>query len=277
MSDWMEGTELNQINAAAGAHPVRVRKELFDLLEYVRTVSDATDGAFDPTFNAFWGLYNFKPGHEREPTEEEIKERLPLVNYKNVVLDKDKQTVFLKNPGMKLGLGGIGQGYGVDDVVKDLKKKYSAGYVDGSGDTYFWGKKPNGDLWTAAVRNPLDKSKDVLRIYGTDFAVTTAGDDEKFFMVGNRRVHHILDPKTGKSAALTRQVTVVSSTATEADAFDTASFVLGPDKGRAVLEKRKLAAVFVTDKGVTITKGLKKTKTSWGEVYVPEFVGTKMP
>lgn len=270
MSDWIPGTELNQVNDSAGMKPVSVRKELFDILKYVREVSDATEGAFDPSFNAFWGLYNFKEGQNREPTEKEIAERLPLVNYKNIELDEKKQTVFLKKPKMKIGLGGIGQGYGVDQIVKNLKKKYSAGYVDGSGDTYFWGKKPNGMMWVTGVRDPLNKIKDVGRIYGTDFAITTSGDDEKFFMVGDRRVHHILDPKTGKPVKGTRQVTVIARTATEADAYDTASFVMGRAKGEKVLEQKNLAAVFIDDSGVHFTKGLRKTKTDWGEVYLFE-------
>ena len=268
MSDWVMGTELSKVNEAAGARPVPVRKELFDLLSFTREVSDATDGAFDPTFNAFWGLYSFKEDNRREPSDEEVGDRLPLVNYKNMELNSEKRTVFLKKPGMKIGLGGIGQGYGVDRVVADLKKRYSAGYVDGSGDTYFWGKKPNGELWITAIRDPRDKTRDLGRIYGTDFAITTAGDDEKFFMVGNRRVHHILDPKTGRPALSSRQVTVIANTATEADAFDTATFVLGPEKGRKILEARGLNGVFVADGGVTTTKGLRKQMTDWGEVYV---------
>lgn len=272
MSEWQPGTQLSQVNEAAGAKPVKVGEELFDLLQYTLKVSEHTSGAFDPTFNAFWGLYNFKKGHEREPTDAEIKERLPLINYKNVVLNAKDKTAFLKQPGMKLGLGGLGQGYGVDVVVTELKKRYSAGYVDGSGDTYFWGKKPNGSLWVTGVRDPRDKSKVVLRLYGTDFAITTSGDDEKFFMVGDRRVHHIIDPKTGRSATKARQVTVISRRALDADAYDTGSLVLGPVDGKAVLEKQGYRAVFVTDKDVVLTKGLKKISTEWGEVYEVEGV-----
>lgn len=276
MSDWQPGTELNQINAAAGARPTHVRKELYQLLRYTRQISEASEGAFDPTFNAFWGLYRFKENDHREPTQEEIQERLPLVNYRNVEFNDDKQTVFLKKPGMKLGLGGIGQGYGVDAVVQDLKKRYAAGYVDGSGDTYFWGRKPGGELWLAAIRDPRDKTKIVLRVYGTDFAVTTAGDDEKYFMVGDRRVHHIIDPKTGKSATASRQVTVIASNATEADAFDTAAFVLGPDKGMKILEERGMQAVFVSDAGVAVSAGLKSRRTPWGEVRVVDRLADRL-
>lgn len=268
MSDWVAGTELNKINEAAGARAVPVRKELFDLLVYAREVSEVTGGAFDPTFNAFWGLYSFKPESRREPTDEEVKDRLPLVNFRHMELDSAKRTVFLKMPGMKLGLGGIGQGYGVDAVVSSLKARYSAGYVDGSGDTYFWGRKPGGEMWITGIRDPRDKSRDIGRVVGTDFAITTAGDDEKFFMVGNRRVHHILDPKTGRPATGARQVTVIAKSATEADAFDTAALVLGVEKAKPLLERRGLEAVFITDSGVVMTKGLRKQKTEWGEILV---------
>ncbi|MCM2281396.1 MAG: FAD:protein FMN transferase, partial [Bdellovibrionaceae bacterium] len=272
MSDWIPGTELNKVNEAAGARPVVVRQELFDLLRFAREVNEATDGAFDPTFNAFWGLYSFKPESKREPTDEEIQDRLPLVNFRNVILDSTQRTVFLRKPGMKLGLGAIGQGYGVDQAVAELKTRYAAGFVDGSGDTAFWGKKPNGELWVTAIRDPRDKTRDIGRVVGTDFAVTTAGDDEKFFMVGDRRVHHILDPKTGRSATASRQVTVIARTATEADAFDTAAFVLGPEKGKKLLEARGLQGVFVSSSGVTMTKGLHQKKTQWGDVWVVESI-----
>lgn len=267
MSEWQPGTQLSQVNEAAGAHPVKVGADLFELMRFALKVSENTEGAFDPTFNAFWGLYNFKPGQHREPTDAEIKERLPLINYKNVVLDPREKSVFLKQVGMKLGLGGLGQGYAVDAVVKDLKTRYPAGYVDGSGDTYFWGKKPNGALWVTGVRDPRDKSNVALRIYGTDFAITTCGDDEKYFMEGDRRVHHIIDPKTGRSSTASRQVTVISRSALDSDAYDTGSFVLGPDKGKKVIEKLGYRAVFITDKGITLTQGLNKTKTEWGDVY----------
>lgn len=272
MSEWQPGTQLSQVNQAAGARPVKVGDELFDLMTFTLNVSANTDGAFDPTFNAFWGLYNFKPGQSREPTEAEIKERLPLVDWRNVILDPREKSIFLKQAGMKLGLGGLGQGYGVDAVVGELKRHYPAGYVDGSGDTYFWGKKPDGSLWITGVRDPHDKQGSLLRIYGTDFAITTSGDDEKFFMVGDRRVHHIIDPKTGRPASRARQVTVVARRALDADAYDTSAFVLGSEKGKALLERLGLRGVLVTDKSVTLTKGFKKTTTKWGEVY--EIEGT---
>ena len=268
MSEWRENTELSRVNAAAGKAPREVSNALFELAQYALRVAQESGGAFDPTFNAFWGLYRFKEGDQREATDSEIQSRLPLVNYRKLALDEKNRTLFLKEAGMKLGFGGLGQGYGVDQVVPRLKEKYSAGFVDGSGDTYFWGQKPSGELWITAVRDPRDKSKELLRVYGTDFAITTCGDDEKFFFKNGRRVHHILDPKTGRPSTASRQITVLSRKALYADAWDTASFVIGPQKAFPILRKQGMEAVGMDQQErIFISEGLVRKETAWGEVY----------
>lgn len=273
MSEWRPQTVLSQINQSAGLKPVRVNRELFGLLAFALEVSRASQGAFDPTFNALWGVYNFKPGSYREPSEQELKERLPLLDYRKVQLDEKAQTVFLAISGMRLGLGGLGQGYAVDQIADWLRGRgYPAGLVDGSGDTFFWGKKPDGALWKIGVRDPRYPERVVGHIYGTDFAVTTCGDDNKFFMVGRRRVHHVIDPHTGRPAQGVRQVTVIAPRALQADAYDTAAFVLGAKKGRRLLERQGLSGIFVTDKEVLPTARLKREATRWGEVWqVPKW------
>lgn len=269
MSDWIDGTELNEINKQSGVVPVKIKPELFNLLQFSQAVSQNTSGAYDPTFNVFWGLYNFKKGSERAATEDEIKERLPLVNYKQLELDSKHSTAYLNKKGMRIGLGAIGQSYAVDEVVKFLKQKnYSAGYVDGSGDSFFWGTKPDGSKWTTGIRNPLNRDQILARYYGTDMGITTAGDDEKYFIRDGKRIHHILDPKTGKPADKLRQVTVIANTALIADAYDTACFVLGLDKCLRVLKQQKLEGFIVTPDGkLHTTPGLKKKKNEWGEYW----------
>lgn len=270
MSDWLPSSELSKVNQASGARPVVVSKDLLHVVQETLAISKASDGAMDPTFNALWGTYNFKKGQERRATDEELKERLPLINWKNVVVDEAASTLFLKQPGMKLGLGAVGQGYAVDRAVALLKARgYEGGYADGSGDTLFWGTKSDGKLWTTAVRDPRDPSKIITRFYGTDVAITTCGDDEKFFMEGGERVHHVIDPKTGRSANRSRQVTVIARRAFDADAWDTAAFVMGPVAAAPVLEKLGMQAVMVSGDGkVTFTKGLQKSKGEWGEGYL---------
>lgn len=272
MSDWLPDSELSKVNRAAGVEPVKVSGDLIQVLKETLAVAKDSNGALDPTFNVFFGLYNFKKGEEREPSEREIQERLPLIDWKSVVIDEAKSTVFLRKKGMKLGLGAVGQSYAADAAVKVLKgRHYAGGYVDGSGDTVFWGTKPGGALWTIGVRDPMNTSNVILRLYGTDFAVTTAGDDEKFFMKDGRRVHHIIDPKTGRPAAKSRQVTVISKRGFDADAWDDAAFVMGPEAAKSILESKGFRAVMVDPKGkITLTKGLRKEVTKWGEGYVIE-------
>ena len=272
MSDWLPDSELSKVNLAAGKEPVVVGAKLIEVLKETLLVSKESLGALDPTFNVMRGLYSFKKGEEREPTDEQLRDRLPLIDWKNVEINAEKSTVFLKKTGMRLGLGAVGQSYAADRAVELLKERgYQGGYVDGSGDTVFWGTKPGGALWTIGVRDPRDTEKVLLRIYGSDFAVTTCGDDEQFFMKDGRRVHHVIDPKTGRPALKSRQITVISKRGFDADAWDTASFVLGPKVAKPILEKKGFRAVMIDANGkLTLTKGLKKQKTKWGEGYVVE-------
>ncbi|MDZ4084511.1 MAG: FAD:protein FMN transferase, partial [Bdellovibrionales bacterium] len=270
MSDWLPETELSQVNQFAGEKPVKVGSELLGVLSDTLSVARDSAGALDPSFNVMWGTYNFKKGAEREATEEEIKTRLPLIDWRKVIVDSEMSTVFLKEKGMKIGLGAVGQSYAADRTVEILKKKkYVGGYVDGSGDTVFWGHKPGGAKWTTGVRDPSNSDAVLVRIYGTDFAITTCGDDEKYFFRDGRRVHHVLDPKTGRPAMKSRQVTVIAKRGFTADAWDTAAFVLGSELAIPILEKKGLRAVFVEPDGtVKLTKGLKKESSAWGEGYV---------
>jgi FAD:protein FMN transferase len=277
MSEWKPESLVSQINSNAGIKPVKVTDEAWEVISESLKQSELTDGAFDITFNAFFGLYGWKAGNEKFPTDKEIKDRLPLVNYKNVKLDRTKKTVFLARKGMKIGLGGMGQGWAVDKVLEILKpRKIKAGYVDGSGDTYFWGRKPDAKLWTVGIGHPRPqealnppmelKDRDVVyKLYLTNQAVTTAGDTEHFFIRNGKRFHHIIDPRTGRSADKSIQVTTLCKKAAVCDAADDGIFILGPTKGIRYAEKLGIEAVIIDPAlKIHLTKGLKPIKTQWG-------------
>lgn len=272
MSDWIPDSEVSKVNDAAGKKPVKVGPEFMTVLKATLAVSRDSQGALDPSFNVMRGLYNFHKGEEREPTDEEIRSRLALIDWQSIELKESASTVFLKKPGMRIGFGAVGQSYAADKAVAMLKARgYKGGYVDGSGDTVFWGVKPGGAKWTIGVRDPLHAGGVLLRIYGTDFAVTTCGDDEQFFMKDGHRVHHVIDPRTGRPSMKSRQVTVIAKRGFDADAWDTAAFVMGPTAAKPVLERKGYRAVMVgADGQLTLTNGLRKEKTAWGEGYVVE-------
>lgn len=270
MSEWKPNSLVSQINKNAGIRPVKVTKEALEVFQLAKTHSQLTGGVFDISFNVFFGMYNWKPGKIRFPSPKEIKNRLPLVDYKQIQIDPKAQTVFLKKRGMKIGFGGIGQGWAVDRAVVLLKKnKVSAGFVDGSGDTYFWGKKPDGKLWTVGIGDPRPapgtKNSVLYKLYVTDVAVTTAGDTEHYFLRNGKRYHHIIDPRTGDSARSSAQVTAICKKAVLCDVADDGVFILGPKEGRRYAQRVGVEVVIVSpDKQVFLTKGLEKINTKWG-------------
>lgn len=268
MSDFKEDSLISEINKNAGIKPIKVTDEAYDVLKLCQKHSELTGGAFDITFNAFFGLYDWH--RNIFPSKQKIQTLLPLVNYKKLILGPS--SAFLSEKGMRIGLGGMGQGYAVDKVVEIMKSQnVPSGYVDGSGDTYFWGVRPGGKLWTVGIGDPRPQSHQssdkvpLYQLYITDVAVTTAGDTEKYFVRNGKRYHHIIDPKTGMSADKSSQVTVICPTATLCDVSDDGIFILGPDKGFEYADKIGVHVVHVDQNGnISLSRGLKPVQTKWG-------------
>lgn len=272
MSEWKPKSIISQINDNAGIRPVKVTPEAMDAITKSLDEGKRSGGVFDITFNAFFGKYDWKKGEERFPTPQEIKDILPLVNYKNVEVDQAKQTVFLKKKRMKIGLGGMGEGWAIDRIFDLLKpKNIQAGYIDASGGVRVWGKKTSGRLWTIGIGDPRPMNRDDARkrslfdLYATDIAVTTAGDTEKYFVKDGKRFHHIIDPRTGYSADQSIQVTAICKTATVCDLVDDSIYIKGAAAGQKYAEEVGIGAVIIDPKRtIFMTTGLRPVDTKWG-------------
>jgi thiamine biosynthesis lipoprotein len=252
MTTWREDSEVSRINAQAGIAPVRVSDETFEVLEMASRASRLSGGAFDITFYALRGLWKFDEDLEpRLPDRAELARRLPLVNYRRVRLDRAARTVFLERRGMAINLGGIAKGYAVDRAAAILKRRgFPDAIVQAGGDLLCAGSK-DGQPWGAGIRDPRGDRDDVFAVLRlTEHAFSTAGDYERYFSIGGRRYHHILDPKTGYPAMKSRSVTLYAPTALLADALDDAVFILGWKRGLALVERVEGAgAVIVDDRG----------------------------
>lgn len=259
-----ETSELSDINRNAGIRPVKVSPQTFELIENALAISRNTGGAFDPTIGPVMKLWDFHA--RKKPAESEIRRALALVNYRNVIIDKGKSTVFLKKKGMLLDLGGIAKGFAADLAVADMKANgISAGIVAIAGDIRTFGKKPNGTDWNIGVKNPRRKTASdelVAKVRLSDRAISTSGDYERFFMVGNERFHHLLDPKTGYPANRCISVSVVSDRGVLSDGYDNAVFILGPEQGLELVRKMGFDAIIVDrDEKIIVTDGLKDSTT----------------
>jgi thiamine biosynthesis lipoprotein len=263
LSNWVEGSEILRLNAAAGVNPVPVSSELREVLKTAHQISEWTGGKFDVTFGALSGLWKFdyqnKDGVVPDPKE--VARRLPFINYRDLVIDDNAGTVFLRRSGMVAHLGGIGKGYAVDQARNILRKRgFTDFMIQFGGDLYVAGR--SGDRhWRLGIQDPRGPAN---RIFASaeleDSTFSTSGDYERFFMKDGRRYHHILDPATGEPAMGCRSVTIVTSSATIADGLSTGVFIMGPEAGMALIERLPdVEGVIVgQDNRVRVSSGLEK-------------------
>ncbi len=251
ISDWIPTTPISEINRNAGIKPIKVSEELYNLVDRAIKISMITDGAFDISYASMDKIWKFDGSMKEMPSEAAIKESVSKVGYKNIILDKKNSTIFLKLPGMKLGLGGIGQGYIADTVAILLKSKgVTSGIINVSGDISTWGKQPNGQQWKVGIKNPMNKNKIFAMFPLEDSAVETSGSYEKYVIFNGIRYSHIIDTRTGYPAQGLVSVSVFAKTTEVADALATGVFVLGKEKGMALVNRLPgIGCIMVDDTG----------------------------
>lgn len=255
ISDWIPTTQISKVNHNAGIQPVKVDQEVYDLVERAIKISKLTSGAFDISYASMDKIWKFDGSMKEIPSEEAIKKSVEKVGYQNIILNPKDTTIFLKNKGMKLGLGGIGQGYIADKIKILLKEKgCKSGLVNVSGDINTWGKQPDGQSWTVGIVNPMNKNKVFATFPLDDSAVETSGSYEKFVTFNGKRYSHIIDPRTGYPASGIVSVSVFAKQTEIADALATGIFVLGVEVGLDLVNQLKgIGCIIVDYKGVIHT------------------------
>ena len=243
-------SEISNIGRAGGKNAVAVSEDTYELIERAIGFSELYGGVFDITVGAVMELWKTDEVFNVRPDDEEIKNRLPLINYKDVFLT-DEGGVMLKKEGMKLDLGSIAKGYACDKVLEYLKSQdIAAALLDFGGNIYVYGSKPDGSQWKVGIRAPIAGENEVVcTATVSDVSVVTSGGYERYFEEGGVVYHHLLDPETGypaKNGLLS--VSIVDASSTRADALSTACFVLGLEEGYKLLESLpESEGIFITD------------------------------
>lgn len=259
ISDWIPTTQISQVNTNAGKQAVKVDLEVYELVDRALKISKLTNGAFDISYASMDKIWKFDGSMTAMPTEEAIKKSVAKIGYKNVILNPTEQTIFLKMEGMKLGLGGIGQGYIADKIKALLQSKgCTAGLVNVSGDINTWGKQLDGKPWTVGIVNPMNKNKIFATFPLIDSAVETSGSYEKFVKFNGVRYSHIIDPRTGYPSTGIVSVSVFAKQTEVADALATGIFVLGVEVGLDLVNQLKgIECIIVDEQGkVHTSKGI---------------------
>jgi FAD:protein FMN transferase len=231
LTTYKEESQTNLVNRNAGLKPVKVDTEVFNLIERSIRISQITDGYFDISYGGIdKRLWNFDKEMKELPDLGTIKEHLKLVNYRNILLDPEKQTVFLKEKGMRIGFGGIGKGYAAEMGKRLLQQRgVQSGVVNASGDLTVWGSQADGKPWTIGIANPDNARLPFSYLNITDTAVATSGNYEKYVMIGGKRYSHTINPKTGIPVSGVKSVTIICPNAEIADAMATPVSIMGID------------------------------------------------
>ena len=256
MSTYKPDSELSRVNAAAALGPVPISRELYDLLATSIEYSRLTGGAFDVTYASVGYLYDYRA--HVHPDAGQIAAALAGIDYRHIELDPATHSVRFGRAGVRIDLGGIAKGYAVDRGIAILQGLgIERAMVNAGGDTRIIGDRL-GRPWIVGTRHPDDERRVVLRIPLTDTAMSTSGDYERYFEEDGVRYHHILDPRTGRSASKVRSVTVIAPTATRTDALTKSVFVMGAeDVIRFIDTLDGVDAIAVTPEGkVVYSKGL---------------------
>jgi thiamine biosynthesis lipoprotein len=265
MSNWKPDSDVSKVNTAAGVKPVQVSEETFAVIARAVDVSRRSNGVFDITIEAFRGVWKFDEDMDRSlPDPAEVKQRLALVNWKDIALDPRKHSVFLRRTGMAITLGGIAKGYAVDRCVAILRARgFTDFMMQAGGDMYIAGRKDN-EPWVVGIRDPRGPTNTMFAVAPIeDHSFSTSGDYERGFVKDGVRYHHIIDTRTGQPAHASRSVTVRARDAFTADAWSKVMFILGPRDALPLIRREKLTdfeVVWVDDKNqVVMTDGLKGT------------------
>lgn len=255
ISSWDSTSQTSLINKNAGIKPVKVDKELFNLIERSIAISKLTDGAFDITYASMDKVWRYDGFMKELPSDEVIKNSVSKVGYENIILNKEEQAVYLPKKGMKIDFGANGKGYAADKAKEMLMLRgVTAGIINASGDMNTWGKQPNGNDWTVAITNPFNKSKAFGILPITNGAVVTSGNYEKFVVLNGKRYSHIIDPRTGYPSNGIISVTVFAKSAELADALATAVFVMGAEVGLdRINQLPNIECIIIDERGSVLT------------------------
>lgn len=249
LSTFRDSSQANKINQFAGIKPVKVDEEVLMLIERSIKISALTDGAFDITYGSldksFW---NFDLNMTSLPDKETALKTIGLINYRDLIINKEESTVMLKNKGMRIGFGGIGKGYAADRAKQVLQSlDIKSGIVNAAGDLVTWGMQVNGSPWTIGIADPDQSDRPFSSLNISNMAIATSGNYEKYVMINGKRYSHTIDPKTGFPVSGIKSVSIICPSAELADALATPVIVMGVRVGLNLINQLNQVGCVIID------------------------------
>lgn len=251
-------SDTSRINMSAG-EPVEVSDNTVELLDSALKYSRLSEGAFDITIAPASNLWDFQSGKGMPPQKNELEEAVTHINYQNISINNNQ--VKLLDQKAEVDFGGIAKGFIADKIAAYLKEEgVQSAIINLGGNIMTVGGRPNGSDFNIGIQKPFETHSEILgSVSVKNKSVVTSGIYERFFRYDNKLYHHILNPETGLPIENNLlSVTIISDSSVDGDALSTACFVLGVEKGKALIESLEAVdAIFVTKDGQThMTSGI---------------------
>jgi len=237
LSPYKDDSELSRINREAGRQPVKLSAEMLALLDKSLYYSQLSEGAFDISFASLGQHYDYR--QKRQPSDRQLDQLLAAIDYRMIRLNTRDSTVRFLHPQLQIDLGGIAKGYAVDRAIAILQQRgINHATVSAGGDSRVLGDK-RGRPWIVGIKNPRQEGKMSILLPLENVAISTSGDYERFFIEesSGERIHHILNPRTGRSASGVISVSILGPRGFDTDPLSTTVFVLGLEKGMQLLKQ----------------------------------------
>lgn len=274
MSVFKEDSEISKINKHAGKGSQIVSKDTYYVIQNAIKYCSLSKGAFDITIRPIVDLWGIGKANERIPAINEIKEKLKLVNYKDIVLNNNTSSIFLKNEKQEIDVGGIAKGYAADEVKNImLKNGIKSALINLGGNILVIGAKEDETPWIVGIQNPFKpRGEFALTVSVVNKSVVTSGNYERYFEVDGKRFHHIINPNTGcPSESDIVSATIISDNSIDCDGLSTGVYIMGIHEAIKLIEEIDgVDAIFITkSKEVYVTSGMRENTiiTSGDFVY----------
>ena len=262
LSRFVPDSEISRVNESAGTRSEKVSRETYDVLAQAVDFSRSFPGCFDVTIAPLVSLWSTARQSLAQPDDWRIRQVLPLVDYRDLILDPREMTAGLRNNGQSVDLGGIGKGFAGDRILQVFRKfGICSAYSNLGGNVVTVGAKPDGSPWHIGIQHPRQENSLIGSVSVVNQTVVTSGDYQRAFTdCQGKRHHHILDPTTGHPAESGLiSVSIVTDKSVAADTLSTVLFVAGLEKGLGLIRSFPQTEAILVDSSLNVyaTRGLR--------------------
>lgn len=280
-NDYEGINNIKTINDNAGIRPVEVDQEIIDLILFAKEWYKRTEGEVNIAMGSvlqIWHEYreegNYDPINAKLPPMEDLQDAAKYTDINKVIVDTENNTVYLADRRMRLDVGAVAKGFATEIVAKEITAEgFVSGIISAGGNVRVIGKPLDGvrERWGVGIQNPdesiVSEGNNILdTIFINNASVVTSGDYQRYYIVDDKVIHHLIDSETLMPAEYYRAVTIVTEDSGVADLLSTAIFLMPYDKARAFIDRMEgIEALWVMPDGKTqATDGMKKIMKSNG-------------